>query len=339
MNVAVNMESLLTLTDEGIYCPKADVYIDPWKPVSRALITHAHADHSRWGMKHYMAHEQSVPIIKHRLGEDISISGVQYGQTTVINGVDFTFFPAGHIIGSAQIAVHYKGETWVVSGDYKLESDKTCEPFEPIKCQHFITESTFGLPVFKWTNTSSVIQEVNHWWHTNRSNGITSVLLCYSLGKAQRILSEIDSSIGSIFAHGAIFNMNAVLAQQGLVLPDVNHVTPETAKADLMGSLIIAPPSVQNTTWLKRFKPFQIGITSGWMAIRGTRRRRNPDKAFVLSDHADWTGLNQAIEATGAEHIYVTHGYRHALANWQKELGKNGVVLETAFSGEGEQDS
>lgn len=326
--------ALLRFAPEGIYCPRADVYIDPWKPVKRAIITHAHADHSRWGMQHYLAHVDSVPVMRYRLGEDISVQGVEYGEVITINGVAFSLHPAGHIVGSAQVRVAYRGEVWVVSGDYKIEPDKTCVAFEPVPCQHFITESTFGLPVYEWKPAEQIYQEINDWWRANQELGKTSVILGYSLGKAQRIIEHLDSSIGPIFTHGAIENTNEVLRQAGIPIQATERITADTDKKHFAGSMVVAPPSAQNTSWTKKLKPFEVGIASGWMALRGARRRRNADRGFVMSDHADWKGLNQAVEATGAEHVYVTHGYSHVFAQWLNERGYQSQVVETEYEGE-----
>ena len=319
---------------EGIYCEEADVFIDPWRPVNKAIITHAHADHSRYGMKHYLAHHHSIPVMKNRLGMDISVEGKTYGEVTRINGVEISLHPAGHIIGSAQIRLSKGGETWVVSGDYKTAPDATCTPFEPVKCQHFITESTFGLPVFQWDDEQVIFCEMERWYQKNREAGITSVLLVYALGKAQRVIQGLAGKVGTIFTHGAVENTNEVLRQAGLPIAPTERITADTDLNRVKGGFVLAPPSVQNTSWLRKFKPHSLGVASGWMALRGTRRRRNPDKGFILSDHADWSGLNQAVEATGADHIYVTHGYRNALAGWFNEKGKNASVLDTEFTGE-----
>lgn len=328
------MKGLLSYTKKGIYCEKADVFIDPWRPVDKAIITHAHADHSRWGMKKYIAHHHSIPVMKHRLGNDIDVTGKNYGEDFNINGVKFSLHPAGHIIGSAQVRVEYKGEVWVVSGDYKTEPDSTCTPFEAVQCHTFITESTFGLPVYDWIPSKAIYSSINQWWETNQAQGKVSILLGYSLGKAQRIIEHLNQDIGKVYTHGAIENTNEVLRSAGISVPTTTRITKETDKKELIGNMIIAPPSAHNTPWMRKFKPYSVGITSGWMALRGARRRRNADRGFVMSDHADWNGLNAAVEATGAENIYVTHGYSATFAQWLNEKGKNAHVLETEYEGE-----
>jgi putative mRNA 3-end processing factor len=327
--------ALLLFNNRGIYCPPADVYIDPWKPVKRALITHAHADHSRWGMEHYLAHHHSVPVMRHRLGENIKIEGIGYGEVTKINGVQFSFHPAGHIPGSSQIKVSYQGETWVVSGDYKLEEDGLCTPFEPVECQHFITESTFGLPVYSWPAQAETFTAVNQWWQNNQKAGKISIIAGYALGKAQRILQNLDSDIGPIFTHGAVEKTNAIMRKQGFALPTTTLVTGQHKKTDFKGGIVVCPPAAIGTPWAKKFSPYATAFCSGWMALRGARRRRAADRGFVLSDHADWPGLNEAVAATGAENVYVTHGYKDIFARWlREEKGLNAQPVDTLFEGE-----
>ena len=325
---------LLQFTEKGIYCKRANVYIDPWKPVDYAIITHAHADHSRWGNKFYLSHHLSKPIIQHRLGQDISIESMEYGESRTINGVTFSFHPAGHIIGSAQVRVEYKGEVWVASGDYKLEDDGFCDPFEPVKCNVFITECTFGLPVFQWRPQAEVFAEINTWWKKNKSEGKATVLAGYSLGKAQRILQGIDSSIGKIFTHGAIEKTNEIIRNMGVKLNETIYVEPEMKKKDFEGSLIIAPPGALGTSWQKKFPAYEVGMASGWMKVRGTRRRQSLDRGFVLSDHADWDGLNTAIKATECEKVIVTHGYTDIFSKWLNDQGIETKVEGTEFEGE-----
>jgi putative mRNA 3-end processing factor len=324
---------LLHFTEKGIYCAEADVYIDPWKPVGKALITHGHADHSRWGHQKYLAHAEAAPVIRHRLG-DIRLQTVDYGQKIVINGVKFSFHPAGHIPGSSQIRVEHKGEVWVASGDYKLEDDGLSQPFEPVKCHTFITESTFGLPVFRWQHQQEVFDEIKSWWMKNKNEGKTSVLIAYALGKAQRLIKGLEDAEGKIFTHGAVENINNVLRGQGVKLPETILPTADIPKSDYVGSLVVAPPSALATPWLRKFQPFSTAMASGWMALRGTRRRRAVDRGFILSDHADWYGLNKAVEATGAQTVIVTHGYTDIFSQWLNEKGLRALTEKTEFEGE-----
>lgn len=326
---------LLELTDSGLFCPPAGVFIDPWRPVDRAVITHAHSDHSRWGMKHYLAHHDSAEVMKLRLGADISLETVDYGQEIEMNGVKISLHPAGHIPGSAQIRLEYKGKIAVVSGDYKVEDDGLSVPFVPIKCHEFVSECTFGLPIYKWEPQTDIFDQINSWWKANAQEGRNSVLFAYSLGKAQRIMKHLDPAIGKIFVHGAIWNSNQALLKNALAIPDFPKVTQDMQKSEFTSAMIIAPPSAFGTPWMRRFSPYRTGICSGWMAVRGTRRRRAADRGFVLSDHADWEGLIQAIEATEAEKVYLTHGSTASFGRFlQEEKGINAVELQTLFGAE-----
>ncbi len=325
--------ALLEFTTKGIYCPAADVYIDPWKPVAKALITHGHADHSRWGHQEYLCSKAAKPVIKYRLG-NIRIRSVDWGEKVTVNGVHFSFHPAGHIVGSAQIRVEYKGEVWVASGDYKLEDDGLALPFEPIRCHAFITESTFGLPVYKWQDQQHVYASINQWWRSNQTEEKVSVLSGYALGKAQRILKNLDATIGPIFTHGAVENINEVMRAQGIELPLTTRVVQGMNAKTFAGGIVIAPPSAIAATWMKRFRSNSVGIASGWMKLRGPRRRRGADRGFVLSDHCDWDGLNAAIAATGAERIFVTHGYTAIFSQWLREQGYDAHAVSTEYEGE-----
>ena len=326
-------DPLITFTDRGIYCPRADVYIDPWKPVARALITHGHADHARPGHAHYMCTRSAAPIMRHRLGE-ITLQTVRYGEVTCINGVDVSFHPAGHVIGSAQIRLAYKDEVWVVSGDHKTENDGVSEPFETVRCTHFITECTFGLPIFKWQPQPDIASDINAWWARNQADGKTSMIGAYSLGKAQRILSMLDTHIGPILTHGAIEVSNGILRKQGITLPDTLQVTPELDLKSHQGAMVLAPPAALGSKWARGFGPSSSGFASGWMRLRGVRRRRALDQGFVISDHADWTGLLEAIKNTSAENVYVTHGYTDIFARHLNSIGYNAAIVETDFQGE-----
>lgn len=326
---------VLNFTERGIYCPAADVYIDPWKPVDRALITHGHADHARAGMAHYLATTEAAPVIRHRLGE-IELQTVDYGETISIGGARFSFHPAGHVPGSAQIRVEVDGEVWVVSGDYKLEPDGISAPFEPVACHSFITECTFGLPVFNWAPPGEVAAEINDWWRGNAAADRFSICGAYSLGKAQRILAALDPAIGPILCHGAIEATNAVLRGQGIASPDTVRVTTEIDLKSAPGAFVLAPPSALGSTWAGRFRPASTAFASGWMALRGVRRRRAADRGFVMSDHADWAGLNSAIAETGAERVFVTHGYTAVFRRYLEEQGYDAGIVETEYGEDAE---
>jgi len=331
---------MITFDNCGIYCAQAKIYIDPWKPVDKAIITHAHSDHARWGMRSYIAHKFSVPVMRYRLGADIDVMPLDYDEEVVINGVKITLHPAGHIWGSAQVRLEYKGEVWVVSGDYKLQADGISTPFEPIKCHSFITESTFGLPIYKFPDPAEVHADINAWWRKNQLEEKNSVILAYALGKAQRVLKHLDQSIGPIYTHGAVDNVNKLYEQTIGMLPAAHRIDSSVDRKQVKGAMIIAPPSAADTPWLRSLQPYKLGICSGWMQLRGTRRRRGADRGFILSDHADWPQLNTAIAETGAQNIYVTHGYKSIYARWlQSNNGLNATEVETLYTGEALEDN
>lgn len=325
---------LLEFTDKGIYCPQANVYIDPWRPVAKAIITHAHSDHARWGMKHYLCQEKSKAILHHRLGNDIVVETKKYNEPFTINGVNFSLHPAGHVIGSSQIRVAYKGEVWVVSGDYKTEFDGISDAFEPVKCNTFITECTFGLPIYNWQHQKDVFNEMITWIKHNEAEGVNSVIFAYALGKAQRIIQNIFPHVEEIYTHGAIENTNKVLLESGTNIAPTILISKESDLKKIKGKVIIAPPAAQDTPWLRKLEPYKTALASGWMALRGARRRRNVDKGFVLSDHADWKGLNSAIKNTACETVIATHGYTEIFSKWLHENGYNALTEKTHFEGE-----
>lgn len=327
---------LVTFTDKGLYCPQGDFYIDPWKPVRRAVITHAHSDHARSGSRFYFAHTDSYYLLKWRIGQDITLQTMGYGQSININGVSVTLYPAGHIIGSAQVRLEYKGEVWVISGDYKLEDDGVTIPFEPVKCHTFITESTFGLPIYQWKPQSEIIDNIHNWTIRNRELGRNSVLSAYSLGKSQRLIHALSALGHKFYAHGSVYYMNEVV-RQFMPFPEVTYLRPETPKDAVKDGIILMPPSAINTSWHKRWSPSALGICSGWMQVRGAQRRRNADAGFALSDHADWPDLLKAIKATEASRVFVTHGYTATLSRYlREELQIEAGIVKTAF-GEDEE--
>jgi putative mRNA 3-end processing factor len=254
-----------------------------------------------------------------------------YGESLKVNDVKVSLHPAGHVLGSAQVRIEHKGEVWVVSGDYKVEPDPTCAAFEPVPCHTFITESTFGLPVYKWVSSAELFADINAWWSANAAQGRASVLFCYSFGKAQRLLAGVDSTIGPIVTHGAVEPLNRVYREAGVALPITRLVSDVSDKGDFAKALVIAPPSAAGSTWMKRFGDYSDAFASGWMLIRGARRRRAVDKGFVMSDHADWPGLNRAIQACGASTVYVTHGYVAVMVKWLQEQGLQALSFETKF--------
>ncbi|PJF08321.1 ligase-associated DNA damage response exonuclease [Pseudorhodobacter sp. MZDSW-24AT] len=323
---------LLSFTDRGIFCAEGGFYIDPWHPVDRALITHGHSDHARWGHGHYLCTHQALPVMRHRLG-DIRAEGIGYGERRQIGGVEVSFHPAGHVPGSAQIRVARGGEVWVVSGDYKVEADGLSEPFEPVACHSFISECTFGLPLFRWQPQAVIAEQLANWWHTNAAEGRASILAAYGLGKAQRLMTLLPQA-GPILTHGAVEETTRILRDQGYPLPATTRVVAGMDAKSHPGALIIAPPSALGTAWARRFGPSAEAFASGWMALRGIRRRRGLGTGFVISDHADWPGLNAAIRATGAERVFVTHGYTTPFRRWLEEQGYEAGIVQTEFGGE-----
>ncbi len=329
---------VLTFTGRGIYCPAGDFHIDPWRPVDRALITHGHSDHARPGHARYLATHAAGPVMRHRLGA-IALDGIGYGEARQIGGATVSFHPAGHVPGSAQIRVEVAGEVWVVSGDYKTTPDGLSEPFEPVACDTFISECTFGLPVFRWQPQADVMAQINRWWAANADRGQVSILGAYALGKAQRILTHFDPTIGPILTHGAVEATTAILRAQGYAMPPTIPVTADISAKTHPRALVLAPPSASATPWARRFGSFNEGFASGWMALRGIKRRRASGTGFILSDHADWPGLNDAIRATGASRVFVTHGYTAPFCRWLAEQGYDAGIVATEWEGEAAADT
>jgi putative mRNA 3-end processing factor len=326
---------MVIVRKEGLYCVPGQFYIDPWRPVERAVITHAHGDHARGGHQHYLTAAPGVNVMKSRLGP-INITGLAYGEQVVHNGVTVSLHPAGHVLGSAQVRMEYRGEVWVASGDYKVEADRTCTPFEPVRCDTFITESTFGLPIYRWQPEQQIFEDVNQWWAANAAQGRASVLLGYSFGKAQRLLSGLDPSNGPIICHGAVQTLNQVYRDEGVWLPSTVMVA-DVPKSEISRSIVLAPPSAAGSPWIKRFGDYSDAFASGWMQLRGARRRRGVDRGFVLSDHADWPGLLEAIGATGAQRVIVTHGSIAVLVRWLQAQGLQASGFDTEY-GDDEAD-
>ena len=328
---------LITFTTNGLYCAAGDFYIDPWKPVNKAVITHAHSDHARQGSNAYLTHHRSVPILKLRLGQDINVQGIEWNEPIIINGVKVSLHPAGHIIGSSQVRVEHKGEVWVMSGDYKTEDDGLSGQFEPVRCNTFITESTFGLPIYNWKPQVEIYTNMQNWVQQNMHDGKTSVLIAYSLGKAQRVADALSKITNNIFAHGAVANVQEALINNGELITPLKRVEPGMDKKLFEKSVVIAPSSAEGTSWMKRFNPYRVGVCSGWMQVRGNQRRRNADQGFVLSDHADWNGLLQAVKATQAEKVFVTHGFQSTFSKYLNENGIEAAEVKTAFGNDEEE--
>jgi len=324
--------NLIASTEKGLFCPAGGIFIDPWGPVEQAVITHAHADHARPGCARYLATPECARLLRARLGPGISVQELPYGEGLKLNGVRLSLHPAGHILGSAQVRLERNGEAWVVTGDFKRHPDPTCQPFEPLRCHTLVTESTFGLPVFNWPDPSDVVADINSWWRKNKDQAMTSILFAYSLGKAQRLAAEVDASIGPIFTHGEVERMTAVYRQAGIGLNPTMPLSDIRDKDDVVGALVIAPPSAEGSPGLGRFTSSSRAFASGWMQIRGNRRRRALDRGFVLSDHADWNGLLDTIFASGAERVWVMHGFTAEVVRFLGEKGVAAEELESVFT-------
>jgi putative mRNA 3-end processing factor len=331
--------ALLRIDARGLYCEAGQFHIDPWEPVDRAIITHAHGDHARWGSRRYLCSREGERVLRTRLGPDAVIEAVDYGQTIDFDGVRVSLHPAGHILGSAQIRVEHHGEVWVASGDYKTDPDSTCTAFELVKCHTFITESTFGLPIYRWTDEREVFDDIRAWWSANRDAGRASILFAYALGKAQRLLAGLaDAPVGPIYTHGAVERLNRDYREAGVRLADTQYATELPKGHRFSGSLIVAPPSASGNIWLRRFGEVSTGFASGWMRLRGARRRRTVDRGFVLSDHVDWPSLLSAVEGTGAECVWVTHGTREPFVRWLSERGIDARPMASHWEGEEDQE-
>ncbi len=320
--------SLLRLSKYGIYCPDGDFFIDATGKVERNIVTHAHSDHARPGHISYLSHKSSVPLLRARLSKKINVQSLDYGEQISMSGVKVSLYPSGHIYGAAQVRVEKNGEVWVVTGDYKLEDDRLSTPFEIVKCHHFISECTFGLPVYHWPDQEVVYQEINNWWRENRSEGITSILYGYSLGKSQRIIKNIDHGIGPVYVHKTVGTMNDAILSDGADLPKTITLNENLDPDEINGNLIIAPPSFTSGPLVRSLAPFSVAMASGWIQTGRNMGRSRLNRGFVLSDHADWDGLLKTIEATGAERVITMHGYTKELTRWLNEKGQNSIEMD-----------
>lgn len=337
-------DALVVNSSKGLYCPQGDFYIDPWRSVNRAVITHAHSDHARSGSKSYLSSIDGQHVLRSRLGKSASIRTLAYGEQISMGSVKVSLHPAGHVLGSVQVRIEDRGRVWVASGDYKTRPDPTCLPFEPVNCNCFITESTFGLPVYRWPNPENVALELNQWWQENSSAGRISLVLAYSFGKAQRILSMLDPGIGSIYVHPSVDTINRQYIFSGVKLPACGVLSEIPQQANFAaklfaGAMIIAAPSALTSQWISNLSECcSTAFASGWMRIRANRMRNSFDRGFIVSDHADWDELLEAISQTGAEEIIVTHGYIDPLIAHLKEKGLKARSFKTRFHGETEAE-
>lgn len=330
--------ALIKFTNKGIYCKQGDFYVDPWFPVDYAVTTHGHADHVRWGNKYYLCHHYTKTIIKTRISEDLNVQSLAYGEKIIRNGVQISFHPAGHVIGSAQVRLEYKGEVCVISGDYKTEFDGISTAFEPIKCHSFVSESTFGLPIYNWLPQQTIFDNIKQWYTKNQAEKKTTVLIAYSLGKAQRLLENLDQQ-APIYVHNSIARLNDALIQAGVDLPVYTKISAELSKDQLQGGILIVPPALRDSRWIKSLHSAVVGVCSGWMQVRSHRRWQSADAGFALSDHADWNGLLSAIKATEAEKVYVTHGFTSVFARYLTEIGIEAEPVATRFGTEEEEEA
>jgi putative mRNA 3-end processing factor len=319
-------DGLIRWTPEGLHCPAAEAWIDPWRPVPRALITHAHADHARPGCGEYWAIGASEAILRQRLGQAIRLHSVDYGQELRLANARLSFHSAGHVLGSAQILLEAAGERWLVSGDYKRDRDPSCQPFTPVSSDVLISEATFGLPIYRWRPGSEVAREILAWWRQAPER--PSLLFCYAFGKAQRLLAELQA-LGveeEVLLHGAVQALTGAYRDQGVALAPSRPLSDLARGESLAGRLVLAPPSARRSPWMKRFRQPQTAFASGWMAVRGARRRRGDQRGFVLSDHADWQGLIDTVRQSGARQVYLTHGQGDLLARYLQE--QEGIAAE-----------
>ncbi|MEE4361146.1 MAG: ligase-associated DNA damage response exonuclease [Pseudomonadales bacterium] len=331
---------LLELTDSGLYCPAGDFHVDPWRRVPRAVITHGHGDHARPGMGHYWTQRDGVPILRKRLGRYIPLDGVGYGEPMRFGDVTVSLHSAGHILGSAQVRIEHEGAVWVVSGDFKRDADPTCAPFEVVPCDTFITEATFAFPVYRWPDTAEVAREVHAWWRACAEAGRPALLFCYALGKAQRLLAELMACTDQeVLLHGAMVDLVRIYRDAGVAMLPTRAVSEIGRSADFAGALIMAPPSASGSKWMRRFKGASTGFASGWMQIRGNRRRRGYDRGFVLSDHADWPSLVRTVEDCGARRVLATHGNTDVLVQYLRERGIEAAPLKTPYGDEDVEDA
>lgn len=328
------MSDLVVATPRGLYCPPGDFHIDPWQGVARAIITHAHGDHLRWGSSSYVLAAPGEGVARLRLPAEAQVQAVPYGEVLQFGPVRVSLHPAGHILGSAQVRIEHEGEVWVVSGDYKRDPDPTCEPFEVVPCDVLISEATFALPVYRWTATTSVAKDIHGWWQRNRERGVSSLLFAYALGKAQRVLAELTAFTDEpVYLHGAVASTTDVYRKAGVAMLPTLAATVARSR-DYAGALVLAPPSAAGSPWMRRFGENSTGFCSGWMRVRGDRRRRGYDRGFVISDHADWPSLLRTFRETGARRILLTHGHTDTMVRYLREQGVDAAALATQYGAE-----
>lgn len=330
---------MLTETPDGLFCPDGPFHIDPWGPVARAVITHAHGDHARPGSQAYLCAPGCDRLLRRRFGADTPVQTLPYGQPLAIGGVRISLHPAGHVLGSAQVRIEGPDGVWVAAGDYKRAADPTCASFEPVRCDTFITESTFGLPIYRWDPATAVVDDIHAWWTASAEAGRAAVLFCYTLGKAQRLLAELRRVTDrTVLVHGMMLGMIEAYREEGVAMLPVSPLTERPRGTSVAGELVLAPLSARGTPWMRRLGTLSDGFASGLMRVRGVRRQRAYDRGFVISDHADWPALLQTIADSGASRVFATHGHAEPLARYLAESGLDAGTLRTAWEGESAND-
>ncbi len=313
---------LVVSSELGLYCPFGDFFIDPLRPVHRALVTHGHSDHARRGSKEYLTQENGVGILKERLGRNQSISGIPYNQEIRIKDAIVSFHPAGHILGSSQIRIEVNGEVWVVSGDYKTTPDPTCEPFTPVRCHTFVSESTFALPIYHWETEAELVRQIQSFVNQNKKDNVLTVLCGYSLGKAQRLLKAVDSD--NVYLSPSVFRMTKEYESAGVQFKAYREFKGKEKKSDWSNGVLITPPQTIPIDYFQELDiEFRAAFASGWMSQSGSNQMQSYSAGFAMSDHADWEGLNMAVRESGAERIIVHHGFSKPWIRYLCEKGFN----------------
>ena len=325
----MSREPLFKISEAGLFCPRGAFYVDPWAPVATAIITHAHADHAVKGSRRYITAESGRRVLWSRMGLHARIDGLAFGDAIDINGVKVSLHPAGHILGSAQVRAEYKGEIWVISGDYKVAPDVTCEAFEPIRCHTFVTESTFARPIFHWEPQHATFDKIHEWWRSNQEQGVASFLYGYSLGKSQRLLAGLDLKTGPVFVHRDIEAVNELYRQSGVPLPSVRTPNSGMTSEEWSRAMILQPPAARWAQGFPHVGNFSSGFASGWMVLPEGNHARRVHQGFALSDHADHGELISAVKATGADQVWVTHGYIDEFVTELRSFGLNAVAMRT----------
>jgi putative mRNA 3-end processing factor len=327
--------AMLTETPAGLYCAEGDFHVDPWGPVPRALLTHAHGDHARAGSAAYLCTEGTAALVARRFGPEAIVETAPYARPITLGRTRVSFHPAGHVLGSAQIRIEGPAGVWVVAGDYKRAADPTCAPFEVVPCDVFVTESTFGLPIYRWDATADVMADLLAWWDANGERGLTSIVFCYTIGKTQRLLAELARITDRpVWVHGMLLPAIEAYREAGIEMAETRTLIERPRGTSFAGELVLAPPSARGTPWMRRLGELSDALASGLMRVRGVRRQRAYDRGFVLSDHADWPALLDTIGETGASRVLTTHGHAEPLARYLREQGRESGVIRTAWEDE-----